>query len=429
MHRDLEGNVVGQLDSADQVEYEKESEIVERKGMAMKINYWKVYESSNQIIEIFLDDICYEIFSFLRPYFVLNHCALVSKQWFNVIRNYSKLDIEFKKVISAKNVKLLASSQFLESIRSVRIVFDTLLEFWRTIEKMKNLTKLFLSENIIFGELLFDTLRPLAPRLKLLKIENNTIRYNAVNFIGEMINLEELYIQRNMISLILPIKELKHLHTLDIGNNEIGMIGASVIGEMQQLTRLNVENNSITTDGARSIGKLKNLTELNIKKNSIGQEGVQHLCELVKLTRLNLNYNQIGDKGALLISLNMKHLTDLDITENHITVAGIRSISNLKTLTSLSIGFNRLNSKCVEWICELDQLVHLDAKFNEIDDEGVLLISERMKQLTSVNLMSNYLSMKGAIAIGELPELISLEIDNAFLTVKVTLALRRQKKK
>ncbi|EFC47816.1 predicted protein [Naegleria gruberi] len=223
--------------------------------------------------EIFSDDVCFEIISMLDDsWFILNNCSLISKQFFNVIKERSKLGIQFKKKFTEKRVELFMKSQFLNSIVKVKVYRWLLASLVKT-----NQTK-FISE---------------MKQLTSLNITNNQICVEGVKYISEM----------------------KQLLSLNISENEIGDKGAKYISEMKQLTSLNIYDNEISNEGVKYLSEMKQLTSLNIGVNRISDEEAKYISEMKQLISLNIGYNEIGDKGVKYIS-EMKQLTSLDIGDN-----------------------------------------------------------------------------------------------------------------
>ncbi|EFC47885.1 predicted protein [Naegleria gruberi] len=190
--------------------------------------------------EIFSDDVCFEIISMLDSWFILNNCTLISKQWFNVIKERSKLVIQFKKQFTENRIELLMKSQFMNSIVNVKCSFRLL----NSPDKVKFISGM--------------------KQLTLLNIGNNQIGVEGSKFIHEM----------------------KQLTSLDIYYNEIGVEGSKFISDMKQLTSLNISHNQIGVEGSKFISEMKQLTSLDISHNQIGVEGSKFIREMKQLTSL-----------------------------------------------------------------------------------------------------------------------------------------------
>ncbi|EFC36929.1 predicted protein [Naegleria gruberi] len=217
--------------------------------------------------EIFSSDVCFEIISIIDDsWFILKNCSLISKQFFNVIKERSKLFIEFKTKFTETRIELFMKSQFMNSIVNVK-----------------------------FSKMLFDSIE-------------------KAKFITEMKQLTLLDIGGNQIGDegIKPISKMKQLTSLYVYNNQIGVAGAKYIGEMKQLTSLTISGNYIGDTGAKFISEMKQLTSLNTCYNEIGVEGAKSISEMKQLTSLEIGGNRVGDEGAKFL-IEMKRLKSLDI--------------------------------------------------------------------------------------------------------------------
>ncbi|EFC46179.1 predicted protein [Naegleria gruberi] len=257
--------------------------------------------------EIFSDDICFEIISMIDDsWFILKNCVLISKQFFNVIKERSKLVIKFKKKFTGYRIKLFMNSRFMSSIVDVK--FSEMLfnseetpKFINEMTKMKQLTSLDISYNLIYAEGAKSISE--MKQLTSLDIGGNRIYDKGAKFISELKQLKSLNIYNDWIGIdgIKPISEMKQLTSLDIGRNHIGDEVAKFISDMKQLTSLTVNNNRIGVEGAKFISEMKQLKSLGINNNQIYAEGAKFISEMKQLTSLDISDNQIYAEGAKFI--------------------------------------------------------------------------------------------------------------------------------
>ena len=278
--------------------------------------------------KLFPDEICTEIFSYFSDdyKFVLLNCILVSKQWMNVIRNYSKFSIEFN-VISDEMETLIDNSEFLNCFEMVKFAERVLFERKKLVEslrKMKNVTKLTLNHNNIGiqGAKSISQLEHLTS----LNISINGI-YQGAEFIGQLKNLTELDISNNLLGDFegeKSISQLQKLTILNISCNRINDEGAKSLSQLNQLTNLNIRLNEIGDEGAKFIGKMQNLTLLTIDHNQIQTQGAKYLSNLVNLKTLYIHGNEnIEREGSKAIS-EMKELRSVKLDHIHILYANVR---------------------------------------------------------------------------------------------------------
>ncbi|MCL6613194.1 MAG: leucine-rich repeat domain-containing protein [Firmicutes bacterium] len=114
--------------------------------------------------------------------------------------------------------------------------------------------------------------------LQSLSISGNNI--SNIDVLCNLTCLKELYLSRNNIQQIEPLKYLTRLQKLDLSDNNIYNIDC--------------------------LSNLKNLKELNLANNNV--EEIEALKHLTKLQQLDLSYNKIDDINALKDLKNLKEL-------------------------------------------------------------------------------------------------------------------------
>jgi Leucine-rich repeat (LRR) protein len=126
--------------------------------------------------------------------------------------------------------------------------------------------------------------------LKVLKLFGNQLD-SVSSRIGELVNLEELYIgKNNLTTLPKEIGQLKNLKILSLQYNEIDSL-PNEIGDLEKLETLWLDQNRLVhlTD---SIGKLKNLKVLQVRFNRL-EALPAGLGDCEKLSLLYLNRNNL----------------------------------------------------------------------------------------------------------------------------------------
>ncbi|EFC40557.1 predicted protein [Naegleria gruberi] len=328
---------------------------------------------------IFSDDILYDILSFHKndfPFIVMN-CALVSKQWSNVILERLKVEL------SCGNDKKV-NGQFLQNVETFHMNINVFVKSFECerFSLFKQLTKLDIAYELEDPDYL-DHLR-----------EQDYEEYQ---------------------------KYLQFTH-------KIGKTGAKYIGDqLRQLTYLNIGNNDIGDEGAKHISQLKLLTFLDVYENRISNVGLVNFSnELQHLTHLNINSNYIFSDDAKLL-IEMKQLTHLNIGDNSLQEEGAKWISEMKQLKYLNISRNLIRSEGMKYICELTNLTTLNVSQNSIKDKGIEKLPN-LEKLTELNISYNNISNKGAKLINELKQLTFLDMDcnegGDMKGFKITIALK-----
>eukprot|EP01124_Arcella_intermedia_P008613 TRINITY_DN15468_c1_g1_i5.p1 TRINITY_DN15468_c1_g1~~TRINITY_DN15468_c1_g1_i5.p1 ORF type:complete len:552 (+),score=103.77 TRINITY_DN15468_c1_g1_i5:74-1729(+) len=278
-----------------------------------------------------------------------------------------------------------------------------------------------------------------------LDISRNDLTSDSVNSISEFISsscsLTLLNIRSNRIeiskSLINSLKSNSTLKNLILSSNVIGgylfnemRAISEVFGEYLKsnstLTSLDISENytgfgDISKSMFQALKYNHTLSTLLIRRNKLTIDHVKILSESLQsnstLTVLDLGDNKIGNDGVnyILDSLHSNHtLTDLSIDwtfyENTASICEFLK-SNL-SLKRFSIGINGIDNKAGKSIFESLQsnstLLTLNLSGNNINDEGVKLISEiKLNSLSTLELSYNMITNEAATSIEKLIKLNS----------------------
>jgi len=117
-------------------------------------------------------------------------------------------------------------------------------------------------------------------------LSNNKLR-SLPSQIGELVNLEELYLDHNDLQGSLPgeIRKIPNLRILDVQHNNMTGIPAE-IGQLRNLSALNYSYNGLDTY-PNEIANLKdNLKVLDISRNKYSQGAVDELKRLLPNTNV-----------------------------------------------------------------------------------------------------------------------------------------------
>ncbi len=118
-----------------------------------------------------------------------------------------------------------------------------------------------------------------------LVLSNNLLK-SLPSEIGQLTEIEELYLDYNMLTGALPaeIRQMTKLKKLSASNNNLTGIPAE-IGQLQELEEVDFSNNNLDTF-PNEIGNLKNLKVLNIKGNKYSQDAVSKLRAILPSTNI-----------------------------------------------------------------------------------------------------------------------------------------------
>jgi hypothetical protein len=126
-----------------------------------------------------------------------------------------------------------------------------------------------------------------------------------------------------------PYLKRTNIHTLDLGENQIGAAGASELAKALLATRvhtLDLTYSEIGDAGAQELAKALPATQvhtLDLYGNQIGDAGAQELAKALpraQVHTVDLRYNEIGDAGAteLAKALPATQVHTLDLRDNRI---------------------------------------------------------------------------------------------------------------
>lgn len=122
---------------------------------------------------------------------------------------------------------------------------------------------------------------------KVLKLSNNSLRSLPAE-IGQLLNLEELYVDHNQLNGALPaeIRKMTGLKIIDASDNNLTGIPAE-IGQMKNLLRLDLSNNNLDAFPLEIYNIKDNLKVLNLFGNKYSDEQIIKLQGEMYNTRIN----------------------------------------------------------------------------------------------------------------------------------------------
>ena len=232
-----------------------------------------------------------------------------------------------------------------------------------------------------------------------LQFANNLTRLD----LGNSYVIGEGFSNRNEISELSPLAELKNLTDLILDDNKISDI--TPLSGLTKLNRLNLRSNR-NINGISGLAGLTDLVLLNLRFTDISD--ITPLAGLSNLTWLDLNFNNITDITPL---ANLTNLTLLRLGDNNIT--DITPLTELTNLTFLTIGFNNINDKSMlaAVLANLTKLTILSLNDSEITDISMLAGLTNLEELV---LLSNEITDISPLA--GLTNLTELQLANNVIT-------------
>ncbi|KAF0688286.1 Aste57867_20156 [Aphanomyces stellatus] len=274
------------------------------------------------------------------------------------------------------------------------------------------------------GVLPFATSLKANRSLKRLDLRGNEIGATGIAAIGDGLRgnacLEELYLRWNDIgtnaasALAAALCVNKTLAVLDIEQHHMEMAGAVAIADMLRvntsLKTLDMKGDlmlyptaSLGVAGARTLAEAlrdhnHTLTELNVSENRFGQEGCECLVQMMASThlrKLDLSYAELDGETSLVLFAQLAHnktVVALNVAHNTVGADGIKGV--------------------VRCLCVNKTLEELDLSFNQITEEGMLLLEFHAKQfaLLRVRLGGNRITDPTRARLQSLPLTLVIDI-------------------
>ncbi|KAF7005383.1 hypothetical protein CFC21_020508 [Triticum aestivum] len=264
--------------------------------------------------------------------------------------------------------------------------------FFSSLANCRHLLEFNVGENNLCGDLPANSIANLPKSLTALTLRSNNISGTIPLEIGNLSNLNMLYLDRNLFMGSIP-PTLGQLHNLVVlslpQNNFSGEIPPS-IGSLNQLEELYLQENDLSGIIPESLGSCQKLLALNLSCNTLGGSIKGHmLARLEQLSwLLDLSHNQLTtsiplEMGSLinLGSLNISHnnltgripstlsacvrLEALRVEENILQGDIPQSLANLKGLKVLDCSSNNLSGTIPEFLGTFTSLMYLNMSFND----------------------------------------------------------------
>ena len=123
--------------------------------------------------------------------------------------------------------------------------------------------------------------------IKVLRLSNNEIT-SLPSEIGQLVNIEELYVDHNKLTGSLPgeIRKMENLLILDASHNNMTGVPAE-IGQLKKLRRLDLSSNSLTALPNEIYDLRDNLKNLDLYGNSFDIDYIVDLQGKMYNTKIN----------------------------------------------------------------------------------------------------------------------------------------------
>ena len=183
-------------------------------------------------------------------------------------------------------------------------------------------------------------------RLKLLKLQYNSLTGGIPTWFGNMNSLSGLYLHRNGLTGSIPseLGQLTRLRRLWLDRNELTGSIPSQLGNMSNLGTLNLHTNRLSGTIPTQLANLSRLQHFALHNNALTGTIPAGLGNLSELTRIAVSNNRLtGSIPSQLGGLNK--LTLLWLSQNQLTGTIPSALGNLgDTLTNIKLAENSFDS-------------------------------------------------------------------------------------
>ncbi|GKY95273.1 hypothetical protein MPSEU_000489400 [Mayamaea pseudoterrestris] len=206
----------------------------------------------------------------------------------------------------------------------------------------------------------------------------------------------------------LPALEELNLDSCDVGDVAITYLADNDV--CPNLLSLDMADcNDLTDAGMAKIAKFRKLVRLSLFCCNITDAGLGHLSQLTDLEVLNLDCRLVTDDGLLPLR-NLEKLKCLDVFAGRITDIGCGHLANITSLESLELCGGGVGDFGCRELAKLDKLETLNlAQNNRITNRGAVALGALTK-LKTLNLSNTRITSTALSFFSGLVQLQSLAI-------------------
>ncbi|KAK3441856.1 hypothetical protein EUGRSUZ_B02130, partial [Eucalyptus grandis] len=296
-----------------------------------------------------------------------------------------------------------------------------------------------------FGGVLPKCLGNLSTTLKSFHVNMIQISGEIPQEIGNLINLEALYMYGNNLSSVIPsnLGNLQNLKMLQLSYNNLRGTIPSSLGNLTKLIKAYLSNNNFHGQIPPHLSNCQSLIALVLSNNNLSGVIPPQLIGLSSLAIvLDLSHNHLTRVLPTEVG-NLKALTELDISNNLLageipislgdctSLASLRmggnffhgsipqSIKLLGGIEELDLSHNNLSGQIPEFLAIFQSLQHLNLSYNKF--EGMLPCEGVFKNVTSTSIIGNN-DLCGGLPEFHLPNCISKSYESKKINIVIFFA-------
>ncbi|XP_016442236.2 uncharacterized protein LOC107767673 [Nicotiana tabacum] len=199
---------------------------------------------------------------------------------------------------------------------------------------------------------------------------NNELTGHIPKTIQRMLNLQQLYLQRNKIEGTIPdvICTLKNLGALDLTENQLSGSVPPCLGNITSLRNLYLAYNRLNSTLPASLGSLQDLVEFNVTSNLLSGKIPLEFGNIKAATLIDLSKNNFsGEIPNTLVGLD--RLIKLSLAHNRLDGPIPNSFGRMLALEFLDLCYNNLSGEIPKLLEALVYLKYLNFSFNKLSGE------------------------------------------------------------
>ena len=243
-----------------------------------------------------------------------------------------------------------------------------------------------------------------------LGLADNNLRGQLPVELGNLTNLQRLWLDRNQLSGTIPAQlgNLTSLVELSLWQNQLSGEIPADLGRLTSLERLYLSINQLSGEIPSDLGGITSLVDLNLSHNQLSGEIPAELGNLTSLEDLSLGGNQLTGEIPTRLG-NLTSLEGLWLGGNQLTGDIPTELENLTNLEDLALSGNQLSGTIPAKLGDLTNLTRLSLNDNQLS--GVIPTElGNLTNLETLDLRENQLSGVIPADLGNLTSLKALQL-------------------
>ncbi|XP_027185098.1 receptor kinase-like protein Xa21 [Coffea eugenioides] len=283
--------------------------------------------------------------------------------------------------------------------------------------RLPNLEELYLDINSFSGVLPISISN--SSNLRLIEFGGNKFTGPIPASLGDLRFLEKLKLTNNLLvsdssspelSFITSLTNCKNLTYLLLSDNPLNaIIPDSVSNLSTSLERLLASNCKIKGSIPDGIGNMRSLIQLDLSNNELSGSLPATIKDLQKLQYMDLSMNKLISRVPLHLLCALHNLDTMNLGQNQFMASIPKCFGNLTSLRHLNLSHNKLYSAPPEEIWNLKDLLMLDLSSNLLSGSLPYAITN-VKMANGVDLSTNQFSGGIPDSIGDMQNLQNLSL-------------------